>query len=85
MNQETMTLEQQIEQLKAENALLKSQAPVRGDIKISEKGCVSVYGLGRFPVTLYASQWENLFGKQDAIKEFIIANIEKLSTKAAKA
>lgn len=84
MNQEAMTMEQELAALRAENAKLKAAAPVRGDIKVSPKGCVSVYGLGRFPITLYASQWENLLNKQEAIKTFILANAEKLSVKEAK-
>lgn len=83
MNQETMTQEQmiaEINRLRAANEALTKAKP-SGAIKVSAKGGVSVYGLGRFPVTLYASQWEQLFAKQDAIKEFIIANAQALASK----
>lgn len=81
MNQETMTLAQ----LQAENARLKSQLAAKpttgGLLKVTEKGGVSVYGLGRFPVTLYVSQWEQLLARQDSIKEFIQANAQILASK----
>lgn len=50
-------------------------------IKVGEKGGVSVYGLGRFPVTLYREQWERLFASIDTIKAFIGANADKLKAK----
>ena len=50
-------------------------------LKVSDKGGVSVYGLGRFPVTLYASQWQSLAEKMPEIMQFIDANREKLATK----
>lgn len=49
--------------------------------KVSAKGALSVYGLGRFPVTLYRSQWERLFGATDQVKAFIEANPDTLTTK----
>lgn len=49
--------------------------------KISDKGAVSVYGLQRFPVTLYADQWDALLAKADSIKAFIEANRSKLKSK----
>ena len=75
---------QEIARLQAENATLQKAKP-SGSIKVSAKGAVSVYGLGRFPVTLYASQWEQLFAKQDAIKEFILANVAQLASKTQEA
>lgn len=82
---EQMTMEHlmaQIEALKAANALLEAKANrPKGSIKVSPKGAISVYGLGKFPVTLYASQWEALFTKQDEIKAFITENLSKLATK----
>ena len=67
-------LRAEIERLKAENQALKT--PTRGQIsfKVSEKGAVSVYGLGRFPVTLYREQWEKLLAAADQIKAFIAQN-----------
>jgi len=56
-----------------------------GGIKVSEKGAVSVYSIGRFPVTLYSSQWEALLARADEIRAFIAANRDKLATKAPKA
>jgi hypothetical protein len=50
-------------------------------MKVSEKGAVSVYGLGRFPVTLYKEQWEKLLSMADEIKAFIAENSDRLKTK----
>ncbi len=55
-----------------------------GGIKIGVKGGVSVYGVGRFPVTLYASQWTALLAKADEIRAFLKANDSKLAHKEAK-
>ncbi len=84
MNQVTMTQEQmaqEIARLTAENQRLATNKGNSTGIKISGKGGISVYGLGRFPVTLYASQWETLLGKSDDIKAFIIANAQQLASK----
>lgn len=74
-------LRAEIERLKAENEALK--APTRGQIslKVSEKGAVSVYGMGRFPVTLYKEQWEKLLATSDQIKKFIEVNDHLLKKK----
>ena len=71
---------QEIARLQAENATLQKAKP-SGSIKVSAKGAVSVYGLGRFPVTLYASQWEQLFSRTEEVKAFILARTSELSTK----
>jgi hypothetical protein len=55
----------------------------RMDFKVSEKGGVSVYGLGRFPVTLYYEQWQRLLGAADDLKTFLEANKDKLKLKTA--
>jgi hypothetical protein len=47
----------ELERLRAENERLKKAASRGGSIRVSEKGGVSIYGLGRFPVTLYKEQW----------------------------
>jgi hypothetical protein len=77
-------LQAEIERLKAENAALK-KPPARGQLslKVSEKGAVSVYGLGRFPVTLYREQWEKLLGFGDEIRRFIEQNDADLKRKEA--
>ena len=74
-------LQAEIERLRAENDALKK--PVRGQLsyKVSEKGAVSVYGMGRFPVTLYQEQWIKLLAGADAIREFIQANDHLLKKK----
>ena len=51
-------------------------------LKVSEKGCLSVYGLGRFPVTLYVGQWDRLIGATDQIKTFIEKNRKSLAVKS---
>ena len=74
-------LRAELERLKAENAQLKNQR-VRGvSLKVSEKGGVSVYGLGRFPVTLYKEQWGRLLDMAEEIRAFIKENEAKLKAK----
>ena len=75
-------LQAEIERLRAENETLK-KPPVRGQmsLKVSEKGALSVYGLGRFPVTLYREQWEKLLGMSDEIRRFIQDNDARLKKK----
>ena len=51
-------------------------------LKVSEKGAMSLYGMGRFPVTLYGTQWERLLDHADEIRAFLKANASLLSTKA---
>ena len=74
-------LKAEIERLRAENETLKK--PTRGSmsLKVSEKGALSVYGLGRFPVTLYREQWEKLLGMADHIRQFIQENDATLKKK----
>lgn len=75
-------LKAEVERLKAENESLK-RGPQRGTVslKVSEKGALSVYGLGRFPVTLYKEQWKKLLEQSDAIQKFIADNDHALKTK----
>jgi hypothetical protein len=68
-------------QLEAENAKLKEARHKTLSMKVSEKGACSVYGLGRFPVTLYRGQWERLIEAVPQIKAFIEANASTLTTK----
>jgi hypothetical protein len=58
-----------------------SRKAVSGGIKIAAKGGISVYGVGRFPVTLYSSQWEKLANRMPEIQEFLVANKGKYSEK----
>jgi len=76
-------LQNEIERLKAENEKLKADKKKSKDIffKVSQKGAVSVYGLGRFPVTLYKEQWQRLLDRKDDILEFISENDGDLKTK----
>ncbi len=73
----------ELERLRAENEALKKSKPPRGALtmKVSEKGALSVYGMGRFPVTLYKEQWLKLLGIADEIRQFIADNEERLKTK----
>lgn len=82
----TMSMAQmQAEYLKLleENARLKANKTTSNGIKVSDKGAVSVYGLGRFPVTLYKSQWETLIALVPEITAFIEANKSLLKEKPA--
>ena len=74
-------LNAEVERLKAENAALKARATRGVSIKVSEKGGVSVYGLGRFPVTLYKEQWAKLLDVADDIRAFIKEHDAQLKTK----
>lgn len=67
-------LKAEIQRLRAENEALKKPARGQMSFKVSEKGALSVYGLGRFPVTLYREQWERLLGISDEIRAFIKDN-----------
>ena len=71
----------ELERLRAENARLKKTASRGLSIKVSEKGGVSVYGLGRFPVTLYKEQWTKLLDLADDIRAFIRDNEQSLKAK----
>ena len=73
----------ELERLRAENEALKSKKSNSGTLsmKVSEKGALSVYGMGRFPVTLYKEQWVKLLGIADELKKFIQENESKLKTK----
>ena len=74
-------LQAELEQLRAENERLKKAGGSKLAIKVSEKGALSVYGMGRFPVTLYKEQWLRLLAIADDIKSFIDANNERLKSK----
>ncbi len=76
-------LKAEIERLKAENENLKNKKADRGTLsmKVSEKGALSLYGMGRFPVTLYKEQWLKMLTIAEEIKAFIKENDSKLKTK----
>ena len=78
-------LRAELEKLKAENAALKSRGSKGVSLKVSEKGGVSVYGLGRFPVTLYKEQWTKLLDMAEDIRSFIHEHDAELKTKEEKA
>jgi hypothetical protein len=71
----------ELDRLRSENAALKKGASSNIRMKVSEKGAVSVYGMGRFPVTLYKEQWLKLLGMADDIRAFIAANEAQLKAK----
>jgi hypothetical protein len=79
MSDENLQLE--LERLRAENEALKKRRTSSVSMKVSEKGAVSVYGLGRFPVTLYQEQWQKLLAMADEIKTFIEENKASLKVK----
>lgn len=90
MNKQTVITEAEIamfQALKAENEALKAsleaakRSKPSGGLKVSTKGALSVYGMGRFPVTLYSSQWLALLDKASEIKAFITANESTLKVK----
>jgi len=71
----------ELARLRAENEALKQRRNSAISMKVSEKGAVSVYGLGRFPVTLYQEQWRKLLASADEIKTFIEENRAQLKVK----
>jgi len=79
MSEEDMKAE--LERLRSENEKLKQRGNRATSLKVSEKGGVSVYGLGRFPVTLYKEQWTKLLDMADDIRAFIKENESKLKSK----
>jgi hypothetical protein len=76
-NLNELTREQLIEALAAAQA----QPARKLSMKVSDKGAISVYGLGRFPVTLYAGQWDRLLSLSDDLRAFAKANVALLATK----
>ena len=79
MSEEQM--KQELERLRAENAALKQTSAKGLSMKISEKGGLSIYGLGRFPVTLYKEQWKKLLDLKEDIMAFLAANDAQHKTK----
>jgi hypothetical protein len=84
MSEATMadeSVQAELERLRAENAALKARTSRGVSLKVSEKGAVSVYGLGRFPVTLYKEQWWKLLDLGDDIRAFIKEHEAELKAK----
>jgi hypothetical protein len=79
------TAEEKVARLEAENQALREQVDQRKPgqlrLKVSEKGGLSVYGLGRFPVTLYKEQWQRLLDYTDEIRQFLKENDGELKAK----
>lgn len=78
-----MDMKAELERLRAENEQLKNKQNSKTtlSLKVSEKGGLSLYGMGRFPVTLYKEQWLKLLGFSDEIKSFIEENNDRLKVK----
>lgn len=75
-------LKAELERLKAENeSLKKGKKSGALSLKVSAKGALSVYGMGRFPVTLYKEQWQKLLAITDQIETFIEAHDDELKAK----
>ena len=74
-------LKAELERLRSENASLKKGASTGIRMKVSEKGAVSIYGMGRFPVTLYKEQWLKLLDMAAEIRSFIAENDAHLKAK----
>lgn len=79
MSEDEMRAE--LERLRKENESLKKSAGRGVSLKVSEKGGLSVYGLGRFPITLYKEQWTKLLGLSDEIRAFLKEHDAELKTK----
>jgi hypothetical protein len=74
-------LRTEVERLRSENEALKKGAARAVSLKVSEKGGVSVYGLGRFPITLYQEQWLKLLDMAEEIRSFIATHKSELKAK----
>lgn len=79
MTDEDMRAE--LERLRRENEALKKGSARGVSLKVSEKGGLSVYGLGRFPITLYKEQWSRLLDMSDQIREFLKTHDAELKSK----
>ena len=82
MPQTPEEMQAELARLQAENAALKSRGSRGVSLRVSEKGGVSVYGLGRFPVTLYKEQWQKLLDMSDEIRAFLREHDAELKAKA---
>ena len=76
-----LDMQAELERLRAENAQLKGKDKGGITLKVSEKGALSLYGMGRFPVTLYKEQWLRVLASASQIEVFIRENDAKLKAK----
>jgi hypothetical protein len=74
-------MQAELERLRAENAQLKNKDKSGLTLKVSEKGALSLYGMGRFPVTLYKEHWHRVLASAADIEAFIRENDSKLKAK----
>ena len=74
-------MKSELERLRAENAALKKVGAKGVSMKVSEKGGLSIYGLGRFPVTLYKEQWTKLLDMSEEIRTFLREHDSELKAK----
>jgi hypothetical protein len=74
-------LRAELERMKKEDESLKKTGAKGVSLKVSEKGGLSVYGLGRFPITLYKEQWTKLLDLSDDIRAFLKAHDSELKAK----
>lgn len=79
MMEEFLRLKKENDELRAAN--IRAMSGSTGGIKVSAKGAVSFYGVGRFPITLYKEQWEKVFEKVDSLKQFIVLADKYLASK----
>ena len=84
MTQTPEEMQAELARLQAENASLKARSGRGVSLKVSEKGGVSVYGLGRFPVTLYKEQWQKLLDMSDEIRAFLREHDAELKAKESR-
>ncbi len=77
-------LREELEKLRKENQELKAFASKGVRLKVSDKGGVSLYGLGRFPITLYKEQWLKILGMADDVRQFIQEHEAELKVKGEK-
>jgi hypothetical protein len=77
----TEELQLELERLRAENEILKKRSERSVFLKVSDKGGVSLYGLGRFPITLYVEQWEKVLDMAPEIRTFLETNRSSLKRK----
>jgi hypothetical protein len=71
----------EIERLKKQVGALKKSLKKHNTVRISSKGAVSLYGLGRWPVTLYENQWRKVLDMKEELLTFIQENRDRLAKK----